>query len=239
MKIITIILFLIIGLSETSAQIESAKFYGGYSSPLSTRLSVNRIDAVGGGIEIRFKIYDLLSLSISGGYDLYSLQQDNALSQWNWRFWDQRYRGIVRADTAADPNLSAILEPVQKMDILPLTLSFNSTFEIFENLFAGPSIGAGVIFYTRRMYLHEYWEKRFSGADYTFEYNYRNFAQDKTGNPFFLSGGLNIDYKVTEYLSLNTGFSYIKMISTPGKYGYDEFPFEDAINVKLGLNFLY
>jgi len=233
-------LFLLLVLtSPVSAQIESVDFYADYAKPLTKRLQVNKIDGVGGGLEIQLKVYDFLSVSLAGGYELYSLQQDNAIAQWDWKFWDQRYRGIVRADTAADPNLKATLEPVQKMDIIPLMLNVNADFEVLENFFVKPSAGGGVIFYTRRLYLHEYWEKRFSGIDYTFEYDYMNFAQDKTGNPYFLSGSLELEYRVTDYLKISSGVRYIKMIATPGKYGYNEFPFEDALNIKLGLSFLY
>jgi hypothetical protein len=238
MKVISLLILLFF-ISDLPAQIQSAKFYAGYSSPVSKRISVNEISAVGGGLEIQVKVYDFLSVSIAGGYDLYSLQQDNAIAQWNWRFWEQRYRGIVRADTAADPSLKASLNPVQKMDVVPLMLNINGSFEVFNNFIIRPSVGAGVYFYTRRMYLHEYWEKQFTASDYTFEYNYRNFAQDKTGNPFFLTSGISFDYQLAEYLSLSTSFNYIKMAKTPDEYGYSEFPFEDALNIKFGLNFLY
>ena len=226
-------------MNESAAQIQSAELYVAYSAPLSKRLSVSTINGVGGGLEINIKVYDFLSVSISGGYGLYSLQQDDAIAQWNWKFWEQRYRGIVRADTAADPYLKASLNPVQKMDAIPLIIRINGLFSISDGLTIKPSAGAGVLFYTRRMYLHEYWEKKFTSADYTFEYDFRNFAQDKTGNPFLLSTGVDIDYAVTDYLSLNTGFSYIKIAATPGKYGYSEFPFDDEVYIRIGLNFLY
>lgn len=226
-------------IAESAAQIESARLYISYSTPLSKRLSVNEIDGMGGGLELSIRVTDFLSVSVSGGYELYSLNQDNALEQWNWRFWEQRYRGIVRADTAADPGLKASLNPVQKMDAIPLIINLKGVFRLAERFSVSPSAGAGVIFYTRRMYLHEYWEKRFTAADYTFEYDFRNFAQDKTGNPFLFSLGTELDYLLADYLSLSAAVKYIKIAATPGKYGYSEFPFDDELTIKAGLKFHY
>ncbi len=58
------------------------------------------------------------------------------------------------------------------------------------------------IFYTRRMFAVENWSKYYPEAHYTFSYSYRNFAPNKKGNPLFLNGRLNIEYKLYETLNL-------------------------------------
>lgn len=220
-------------------QIHSVNAFIDYSAPFSKRLSVTEIDGVGGGAEVRINVYDKLQVKVSGGYQLYSLKQDNAIKQWNWRFYNERYIGIVKSDTTSDKSLSATLEPFQKMDAMPLVVSVGYELNPVENLFIRPSAGGGIIFFTRRLYLHEYWQKRFSSMDYTFKYDYQNFAHDKVGNPLMFAGELEAEYQVKDYLRIYAGAKYVQVFGSDNKMGYEYFPFENELTVKLGLTFVY
>jgi len=232
------IIFLLL-ISTGYAQVKSISFFADYSLPLSKRLAVTKIDAVGGGVELRFKVYENYSIGFNGGYNLYSIQQDSALKQWNWEFWEIRYRGIVNDALSKNPNLSATLSPIQKMDLYPFYLTINGEFELFGNLSIKPHAGAGVLFYTRRMYLLEEWQKKFDQYNYEFSYSYRNYAEDKSGNPFSFMGGIDLGYEFTEGFILDTAVKYFYILETEGKYGYHHFPMKDVFNIKLGLTFLY
>jgi len=235
-----VFLFLILFFIDVNAQLQSINIYTDYSVGVTKRIAVTKANAVGGGIGVYFKLSDYLTIGVVGGYQMFSVNQDSALTQWNWDFWDVRYRGSVNADLADSAlKLSATFNPIQKMDFFPIMLAFKSNFELFENFTAAPIIGVGIIFYTRRLYLEEDWTRRFDQIDYTFSYRYRNFTDDKTGNPFFVMGGLNLTYRLGEIVSISTDFNYNYIIKTEGKFGYDQLPFTDSYSIKLGLNFLY
>ncbi len=237
LKIHFLIISIVFISSAVFPQIHSVKLFSDYSKPLSKRLAVNKIDAVGGGAEIHFKISESINAGLIIGYQLYSLQQDSALAQWNWKFWNTRYRDRVKADLQADPTLSASINPVQKMDVIPLMLNLSFDISMNEKFLITPSIGGGVLFYTRRLYLIEDWQKRFN--NYTFEYSYRNFAQDKSGNPATVIGGVEVSYNFTKFFLLAGSVNYMQVIKTKGSLGYEEFPFNNTINAKIGLTFLY
>ncbi len=220
-------------------KLSSVSFYTDYSYPLSKRLKVTKIDAVGGGAEIDFSIFKNIYLAFTTGYSLFSLQQEDAIKQWNWRFYTERYAGIIRDNLRADSTLAAYLNPIQKMDLIPVQISVKGNFKINNSFFIKPQIGGGINFYTRRLYLEEVWRKKFSEPDYTFEYSYRNFATNKYGNPLALFGSVEFDYQLNEIFVIGTAFGYKYFLKTKGKFGYDQFPINDYFNFKVYLSFLY
>lgn len=236
---VIILTFLINSFSFGQIKLSSIAFYTDYSYPLKKRLLVTKIDAVGGGAEVSFSLIKGFEISITGGYSLFSLQQDSAIQQWNWRFYTERYAGIIRDNLRADSTLAAYLNPVQKMDLVPLQVSLKGVFQPFKNIYVKPQIGAGVYFYTRRLYLEERWRKIFYEANYTFEYSYRNFASNKYGNPVGVFGLVEFDYQPSGIFTVGTAIGYNYFIKTPGKMGFDQFPINDYINFKIFLTFLY
>lgn len=225
---------------ESFSQLQSINIYSDYTQSGTKRLAVTRADAVGGGVGVYFKLNDFITLGVTAGYQLFSINQDSALTQWDWYFWNVRYRGSVQADLADSAlKLSATFNPIQKMDFIPVMLNFKSNFSLTENLAITPILGGGIIFYTRRLYLEEDWTRRFDKIDHTFSYRYRNFTDDKKGNPFFVMGGLNLSYQFSEIASLSADFVYNYVLKTEGKFGYDQLPFTNSYGIKLGINFLY
>ncbi|MCX8056325.1 MAG: hypothetical protein N3F03_01790 [Ignavibacteria bacterium] len=236
---ITLISLFISNLVFAQFKLSSIAFYTDYSYPLKKRLLVTKIDAVGGGAEISFSIFQNVQLSLTGGYSLFSLQQDSAIKLWNWRFYTERYAGIIRDNLRSDSTLAAYLNPIQKMDLTPLQLSIKGVFNPIKSFYIKPQVGAGIYFYTRRLYLEETWRKRFDEASYTFEYSYRNFATNKYGNPIGVFGLIELDYQPSEIFTIGTALGYNYFVKTPGKFGFDQFPINDYINFKIFLTFLY
>lgn len=220
-------------------KLNSISFYVDYSYPMNKRLLVHKIDAVGGGAILTFNIYKYLHLNLTAGYSLFSLQQEKALEQWNWRFYSERYSAIVKDNLRADSSLAATLNPIQKMELNIFTLSFTYQYSLTKNIFIKPEFGAGIFFFTRRLYLEETWRKKFESIDYTFEYSYRNFASNKYGNPFAVFGGISITFQPSEIFSIGTSLNYYDFFRSIGKFGYDQFPINDYLNFKIILSFLY
>ncbi len=236
-RIKLLIISFLFSVSAIFAQIESVSFLGSYSLPISKRLQVNSIDAVGGGLQIKVKLIDNLSINFNAGYNLFSLSQDSAVTKWDWRYWS-RYSDFVRL-TLSEPVYEATLSPSQKMDLIPLYITFDYKLKLSDKLEVMPTLGGGIYFYNRRLYITEDWQKQFVELGYTFDYSFRTFAPDKQGNPLFLTGGLNIGYYLFETFVLSADVQYSHVLPTDGKYGYDLFPYENALNFNLGFRLIY
>jgi hypothetical protein len=236
LKLIAVALAIICS-SSIYAQLHSVKLFAEYSSPNSKRLAVKNIDAVGGGIKIRFDLFDKLSLNANIAYNLYSLTQDSAIVQWDWRFWG-RYEDFIE-QTLQDDLYEAGINPIQKMDAIPIYLTFSYDLELSEKISVLPYVGGGIIFYNRRLYIREDWIKQFEEIDFEFAYSFRNIAPQKSGNPLFISGGVEVSYKFAEYFSANGSVNYLNVLKTEGKFGFENFPFDKAINFNIGVGFIY
>jgi hypothetical protein len=240
MKKFQLILFaLLLGCSNNFAQLQSISLFGDYSTTSSTRLQITEADAVGGGVKIKFLIADNLSINVNGGYKLYSLSEPDVLNNWGWVFWTDRYYNKIVSDLNADPNLSADISAVQKMDLIPVSIGLNFELPYSNNIIFSQSIGIGVYFYNRRMYAVENWSKYFPDADYTINYSYRNFAPSKKGNPLFVNLGSELKYSLWNDFSLFTQININAVISTEGSMGYDSFPLKNEISFVLGLVIYY
>lgn len=225
--------------SQLLAQIKSVTAFTDYSFAPSKRLEITNADAVGGGIKVKFKLIKNINIGFIGGYKLYSLNEPNVLNTWGWHFWTDRYYNKIVSDLAADPNLSAEISAVQKMDLIPAMIFAEYDFNFTDNFIITPSIGGGIYFYTRRMYAVENWSKYFPDADYTFYYSFRNFAPSKKGNPAFIFTGLDFEYRLFEIMSVYSSANFNYVIPSEGSMGYDAFPFENEINIKLGIVIKY
>lgn len=237
LMILAIVSMLMAGAAQ--AQVTSISFFSDYSSGLSKRIKVTEADAVGGGLILKYNVMDWFTLNLTAGYTLYSVSQDSALQKWNWDFWEIRYKNRVAADLNENPGSAASIVPVQKMDILPVLISFSKEFELTEDLKISPEIGGGVYFYTRRMYLAESWQRKFDSYGLTYEYSYRNFATNKYGNPVVIFAGTGLRYVISEGFSLEGSVKYHQVLKTEGSMGYNEFIFENALSTGLALVFSY
>lgn len=235
-KVIIFLMFLT-GLL-TAQTLKDIKIYSDYSSGIDKRFLVWKAAGVGGGADINFELYEGLTLGISAGYQLFTINQDSVIQQLQWDFWEYRYKGNISVDLT-DTTIKATLSPFEKMDVMPIKLNLEYNYSPVADLTITPSLGGGIIFYTRRIYIEETWSKYYPTVGYTFIYSYRNFAPFKSGNPLFISSGLNASYKLTELFSIYGGFNYNHIIATDGDFGYDIFPFKNYYSVKLGLTFMY
>lgn len=224
-------------LEPAEAQFRSAAVFGQYSAPVTKRLGVTDASAWGGGLELRVDVTESIGISLTGLYEYWWIEQPDAIDQWNWDFWIQRYRGIVQANLASDPNLSATLTPEVVMESIPVYLSASFEFEALSDLRVRPYAGAGITFYTKKLYLHETWNKYFPDTDYTLTYDYLNFAPSKEGSPFMGVAGLEVSYRPVSMFEFSGAVHYMQFLGE--ERGYDELPMENSLSVRLGLGFLY
>lgn len=233
-KLFTLILLT----TSINAQLSSIRLTTDYT-PLVGKSQVESASAFGSLVDINYSVQNNLIIGISFGYKLYSLNQNNQLELWGWDFWNNRYLNKISSDLRADPNLSVDISSIQKMDLLPFTISFKYKQILSDNFNAVVFFAGGVYFFTRRMYAVETWSKKFPVDNYVFTYSYRNFAPSKKGNPLGASVGLDVYYQLFSNIDLSGGISFCYYIPTKNKMGYDSFPIKNDLTIKLGLNFNY
>lgn len=256
MKKIFIIILLLIFYLELFPQnfIKSVSAFADYNSGIANKefLKIDRSYGIGGGVKVDFYFNDYLSFNLSGGYNEFVIEQEEhaLFLEWNWKSW-KRYFGDINDPNFAratqwvqsilkDSNYSATFEPVQRMDFYPVLINTSVNLKFSSGFELNQSLGVGIIFYSRRLYVNENWSKRFAALNnYIFSYSYRNIAENINGNPFVVSTGLDFRYPLSELFALYGEINYIHVIKTPNKFGYDDFPSDNLLNVKFGITFLY
>ena len=230
-------LLLIVSAVTLHAQIQSITTTANYGMGLGKRLNVQSATAVGGGIEVNLKLSGSYSVGLLAGYSSYSINQEDQLNTWNWNFWNDRYYTKIQSDMRADPNLSAQIGSVQTMDEIPVMIAIRYHAPAGERLEILPEFGAGLSFFSRKLYADETWSKQFPQANYTLTYNLRNFAPPKKGNALILALGCDATYHIGGGVNVIAGAHYRNYLSATS--GFEEFPVAGGFVIKLGLNFLY
>ncbi|MGE5402142.1 MAG: hypothetical protein ACM3S2_17220 [Ignavibacteriales bacterium] len=253
-KLLTLLSAALLFCSALYGQVNSVTFSAGSANTFSKRsdLQISSVKGYGGDLEVRFDAYSQFRISFTGGYSVFSVDQNMyaMFSEWNWRYW-KRYFGDIN-----DPNFSkstqwvqsilkdssykASFNPVQKMDVFPVFLTCSYEIDLADDFAARPYLGAGVLFYSKRLYVEENWKKVFSDLDnYVYGYSYRNMSENVTGNPYAALAGFDAIYKMNDLLNLNLGIKYAYVFRTKGKYGYDDFPVKDIFSARFGITFNY
>jgi len=238
MKRIFLILSLSILLSNISlGQLRQISVAGDFTLPLGERLAITGNSALGAIISAKFDVGSDICLTLNTGYQQYSFSQDSSLAQWDWRYWDYYYQFVQT--TLTEEEYSAVLSPFQKMDVIPLYFTIDYRAQMSEKFSLSPSIGAGVLFFTRRFYVTEDWARDFEQIDYRFSYSFRNIGPEKGGNPLFALIGISGEYEFTEDYYLVGSVNYKQVFDTGDKFGFDLFTFNNSLSFNLGIGFGY
>ncbi|KAB2909816.1 MAG: outer membrane beta-barrel protein [Ignavibacteriales bacterium] len=236
-RIIKVVLFVFLTSITSQAQLFDIEGTGSFSTAGSLKYSATSAKGFGMGVRINFETFDDVFLSLSLGYQSYFIEQDSALQQWNWNFWDNRYWGSVRADLTDTAKYKLTVTPNQGIHSIPISISVG-----YETNLGGfrvkPYLGIGMLFYTRWFYVVENWEKKLTKLDSEFKYNYRNFAPPKLGNPIMYTGGLSVKYPIFDDVDLSGDFSFTQFLETD-HMGYTDLPFRNELNIKFGVSFRY
>jgi len=240
MKILYLhIIALCASIAHLSAQIQSVEMYGSGIQSVGKRFQVTEAAAFGGGVKLHIVVMPNVVLTINGGFSQYSIEQTDEVKQWGWTIWERRYRNWVSIYSSDTANFSSRVVSVQSMESLPISVSLGYQFEVTPDLVVRPSVGAGIEFYTRKLYHEETWTRKFPADEYQFTYTYHNFAPYKYGNPLFMTAAVAARYSVTRLLALHADVSYAATMETKGQFGYDNYPLSGIALVSIGIGFNY
>ncbi len=140
--------FLVLLLSTgLKAQLSDIEVTGTFSSAGSLKYALTKANGFGGSVKINFKTFDNFYISFVAGYQSYSIDQDSALTQWKWNFWDNRYYGSIRADLTDTAKYKLTITPTQGMNTLPVSLMVGYEAKLGD-LSIKPYAGAGILFFT-------------------------------------------------------------------------------------------
>jgi hypothetical protein len=238
-SIFVIVMVALLGTEIAQAQLHGVRVFGDYSVGSWRRLSTTRVQGWGGGVELRYQLTPNFGINLQAGYALFSIDQPDAIEQWNWDFWIERYKGNIQATLQSDPNLSAVLTPEQVLEATPVALTLSAELPVMDRLVIGAYGGGGIYFFTKKLYIKEDWKKYYPEADYTFQYSYLNFANPKPGSPWTLVGGIEARYRLSSMFELNGAFRGNYMVRTKGRRGYENLPFRLLVSGVVSLTILY
>jgi hypothetical protein len=218
--------------------LKSVTPFADYSIALEKKEDITAAKGWGGGLEITFSLSSDLSFSLIGSYSVIDIEQKDAHKKWNWAYWNLRYGGRV-STMLLDTNYSVQITPNQSVNLLPVLLTINYSFSPLDDLKIDLSAGGGIYIFQRTLYILEHWKKKFPTLNnYVYEYEYRDYADDKNGSLFGFTGAIGITYKVYDWIDLflKGKFNYIP---NQNRGGYSSFPINNIINTNLGIAIYY
>jgi len=253
--------------AQIKISLESVTAFGNYMQMLKKDSAITSATGPGGGLEIRFHLNDMFSVSIAGNYSVINIDQDNPIDKWNWEYWIRYYRNWIIQLMGGDSlylngvliptrNISAAtltsgtllgkdsiykaeIVPRQYINLLPVILMVNVSYPAAEFLKLYASIGGGLYIFGRNLYLDEKWWKRFPSVNYTFQYGFKDYANEKTGTLLGVMGAIGGRIALTGSFAFSVAVEYHYILPTENRAGYYDFPLNHIINVRGGITFVY
>lgn len=218
--------------------LEAIAIQGGYwhHGQLVTGQKFKSIAGPGGDIGLRVGLNRCLAINLTGSYGDLAVNQEDAIEQWDWAFWQRFYRNYVRDLIQRDPNYTAILTPKQKLLLKSVQASVRIRWPIRAWLAPFADFGAGISFYERNLRLQEHWQKYFPDSNYTYSYSYDNHAEFRQGKVYPILAGVGFELGLAKDLALEFGGQlYHLWLPDPDK----NFPLKNVWQLKAGLLFRY
>ncbi len=224
-----------------SQRLEAVTVYSSYHHhlKLASGAQLNAVDGFGAGLSLSFRINKFIAIGLEGGYSDLKIDQDDAVKNWDWGFWNRFYGNYVKDLQQRDPNYVATFTPNQRLYLISIHLFIETRIPRLSFFTPYLNFAGGVYFYERNLSMREEWKKYFPQIDYTFQYEFDNFANVRKGNVFGLRIGIGGTFSLSKYFEIDMNAKY-HHISRLKDYGnYEHFPLKSWIEVGIGLKFLY
>jgi len=224
-----------------STRLKAVKLYTSYCHhiELESGQQLNSVNGIGFGLAVTFKINRFFAIGLDGGYSDLKIDQDDAVANWDWGFWNRFYGNYARDLQQRDPNYVANFTPNQRLHLIPVHLFAEARLPMGSFFTPYLNFGGGVYFYERNLSLREQWQKYFPQIDYTFQYEFDNFANVRKGNVFGLRFGIGGSFSLSKHfgIDMNGKYHYVGRLKDYGNY--ENFPMKSWIELGIGMKFLY
>ena len=253
--IMLIVLLTLLSYSTVLTQVNSVTFSGAVSGTFKTNSDwkIESVNGYGGDVHVTFNLYQSWKLGITAGYRVFSIKQDiyALFAEYNWKYWQRYYGNIndpnfknatqwVQTLLKGDSSYTATFEPVQDMDVFPVSVNISYECNPVKNLTVRPYVGSGILFYQKRLYVNETWNKKFAQLDnYVYSYSFRDMDKYVVGNPITGQAGFDAEYQLNDIVKLTAGAEYFFLYGPDFGAGYSDFPMRNMFSAKLGVMLLY
>lgn len=192
--------------------------------------------AAGGPASLRLSRF--VSVGITAGYCDLMIEQDRAVEQWNWAFWQRFYGNHVGDLQSRDTSYRATLTPEQHLYMIQVVpfIALHWPEGGVATLYL--ETGAGPWFFERTLRLHEVWEKKFPELNHVFVYDYYNHAEVRKGVVYTATFQLGVEFLAQRFLRFRLSGRYSTVFPT-GRSDYERFPVTSLAELGCALVCVY
>ncbi len=198
------------------------------------------IDAAGGpGFEVslKWKLSDRWSLQLKSEHGYLSIEQENAHRVLDWPYWQQIYGNVIY-QAENDPIYDVTVEPHQDLKIKPVEAGLMWSFAEMSSFRFGAGVTGGITWFSRQLYIEEFWKKHFSSIDYTYSYDFQNRSDAETGWLWSFTPEAVIQYQPSDNVSFSLTGAWKRYMKSSSENS-DFFPLKHHYSFEAGVHFLY
>jgi hypothetical protein len=192
----------------------------------------------GAGGAASLRLSRLVAVGVRVGYCDLTIEQDRAVEQWNWAFWQRFYGNYVRDLQSRDKSYRATLTPDQHLYMRQLVPFVALRWPQTSRAALCLTTGAGPWFYERTLRLHEVWQKEFPELGYVFAYDYYNHAEVRKGVVYAATFEVGAELMVQRFLHFRLSGRYSTVFPKRGGQ-YERFPVTSVAELACALVFVY
>jgi|GEM_PF-3060706 len=230
---------------QLSKVLNAVDFDVHYNSGLFLKSEVTQVVGYGYSGALDFPLGNSFEMSLAAGYFKNTVNQDSAVKNWGWDFWEEFYS--IRVENFQE-TYDVSQSTSQELLLYPVTLSVVFQPKWNENVQPYIEGGLGVVAFKRSLWLDETWGKEYqlaSGEKYYYDYNFDTYAVPKEGRLFVADVGTGVNIFFWEKFATRMNIRYVSYPDLSGMLGdnysvhYDRFPARSSLMFSLGIKISY
>ena len=202
----------------------------------SAEPEIASITGYGVDISVAWRITKALDLRLSSLHRRNHLEDDQAHLHWNWEYWQKIY-GYTVYILDQDPAYNVNFMSVQLVDSKPILAGLGYHWRLDRKMQPFGGIQTGPVWYGRKLYLEENWEKHFPSIDYVFTYHFRNAADTRKGWVWAVRGTGGVDFQWHPNIGISMQMEWIQYFDV--FTGSDYFPVQSLMSAQIMVRFYY
>jgi len=205
---------------------------GGYSKATGIDRSYTKLDGYGFEICANWQLRSRLSAGLTTDHYYYTIEQQDAVKNWGWSYWQKIYNGVI-ATLQNDPTYDVRLQPHQILKTKSIDLNGELRLPFGKYLTVRSDVRGGLVWYSRQLWLHEFWTRYYPSIDYTFKYDFRNYANARCGWVYDLAASVGAELYLTHSVSVSVQVGYTHYLRE--RRDAEFFPLRNNILINYGV----